>query len=69
MYNLKMNTAKEVREALAQLSNDMLNDVISESKYKSFVYGSAQIISSIRTDELETKLNELEALVDDEKNQ
>lgn len=68
MYNLKMETARDVREALAKLSNDMLNDILPENKYRAFVYGATQIISSIRADELETKLNELEELIDDKKN-
>lgn len=63
MYNFKLETAKDVRNALGVLSNDVLNGKLEESKYRAFVYGSAQLISSIRTDDLEAKLNEIEELI------
>lgn len=65
MKKYSFTTAKEVREVMGELTNLFLSDEIDERKYKTFIYGANSIIASIRVDELESKLEKLENIINE----
>lgn len=64
---LKLSTAKEVRQSLATIANKILNDEIDTKKANAFVYVANGILQSIRVDEQEKRIDELEKILNDSK--
>ena len=60
---LKLSTAGEVRKALARIANMVLNDELDPKQANCIVAACNVILSGIRTDEQERRINELEKLV------
>jgi len=64
---LKLSTPQEVRKALARLSNMVLNGELSPQQANCIVAACNVILSGIRTDEQQKKIDELERLIMEEK--
>ncbi|HBZ6636344.1 hypothetical protein FDA33_14660 [Clostridium botulinum] len=62
---LSLNTPRAIRKTLARISNMLINNEIEPKIANTIIYSSNVILSSIRTDELEKKILELEELVGD----
>ena len=63
--NLKLDTPEDVRKSLSKLANMILNDEIDTKKANAIVYISNGILQSIRVDEQEKRIEELEAYIND----
>ncbi len=62
---LKLKTPGDVRKALSKITNMIANDEIDIKKANTIIYACNAILNSIRTDELEKQVQELEDLVND----
>lgn len=60
---LKMSTPHEIRRALARIANMVLNDEIDPKRANTVMYAANSILSAIRVDEQEKKIDELERLM------
>lgn len=60
---LKLSSPQEVRKALARLSNMVLNGEIDPKQANCIVAACNVILSGIRTDEQQKKIDELERMV------
>lgn len=60
---LSFNNAASVRRSLSKVANMVLNDEIDIKKANTITYISNGILQSIRTDELEKKIEELEEYI------
>lgn len=61
---LRMQTSSDVRAALNRVANMVLNGEIDVKSANCIIYAASTILGSIRTDELETKVKELEATLE-----
>ena len=59
-----MNTARGIRQALATLYNDLLEDKISESKARALSYIASIMLRAVESSELEDRLDQLEERID-----
>lgn len=59
----KMGTPAEVRKTLVRLSNMVANGQIDSKQANAIIYAANNILASIRTDEQQTKIDELEKLL------
>ena len=59
----KMGTPAEVRKTLVRISNMVANGQIDSKQANAIIYAANNILSSIRTDEQQTKIDELEKLL------
>ena len=59
--HLKMTNPGEVRRAMTRISNMVLNGEIAPQQANTIIYAGNAVLSSIRADEQERRLNELEA--------
>ena len=71
--HLKMTNPGEVRRAITRVSNMVLNSEITPQQANAVIYAGNAVLGSIRADEqerrlaeLEKKLDELEGISDDE---
>ena len=62
---LKLNTPSDIRKTLAKITNMIANNEIDTKKANTIIYSCNAILSSIRTDELEKKVQELEEYIND----
>lgn len=62
---LKLSTPEEVRKALARVANMILNDEIDTKQANAIICACNAVLSAIRTDEQEKKMQELEQLIQD----
>lgn len=62
---LSFNSPASVRRSLSKVANMVLNDEIDIKKANAIAYISNGILQSIRTDELEKKVEELEEYIND----
>lgn len=62
---LKLNTPTDIRKTLARVTNMLANYEIDTKTANAIIYSCNSILNSIRTDELEKKIAELEELVND----
>lgn len=62
---LSFNSPASVRRSLSKVANMVLNDEIDIKKANAITYISNGILQSIRTDELEKKVLELEEYIND----
>lgn len=63
MKNFRMNNPVEVRRTLQRVSNMVLNDEIDTKKANTIIFACNSILNSIRLDEQEKRLNELETIL------
>lgn len=60
---LKMSTAPEVRRAMSRVANMVLRGELTPKEASAIVYAAQTILQSIRVDDQQAKLDELERLV------
>lgn len=60
---LKMTTARETRKAVNRIANMLLNGEIDAKTANAILYAANVTLSSIRTDEQQIKIDELEKIV------
>ncbi len=63
--HLKMTTPGEVRRAMTKVSNMVLNQEITPQQANAVIYAGNAVLGSIRADEQERRLAELEKKLDD----
>lgn len=64
-FKFKTSTAKEVRATLSTLVNLVANDKLDQKKANSIVYITNAILTSIRVDEQERQIKELQAAIEE----
>ena len=64
---LKLSTPAEVRQSLAKIANMVINNEIDSKKASTFTYVCNGILQSIRADEQEKRIEELEEYVNSNK--
>ncbi|MDY4720683.1 MAG: hypothetical protein SO297_01905 [Clostridium paraputrificum] len=62
---LRLSTPSEIRKALARITNMIANNEIDTKKANTIIYSCNSILNSIRTDELEKQVQELEEYIND----
>lgn len=62
---LRLSNPKDVRKTLSRITNMLVNNEIDSKRANTIIYACNSILNSIRTDELEKQLSELEDLVND----
>lgn len=62
---LRLSTPSDVRKTLSKITNMIANNEIDTKKANTIIYACNSILNSIRTDELEKQIQELEDLVND----
>lgn len=60
---LKVTTATDVRKTLARITNMVANDEIDTKRANTIILACNAVLSAIRTDEQQKKINELEQLL------
>ncbi|MHC6178644.1 hypothetical protein ACYUJ6_02120 [Clostridium sp. JNZ X4-2] len=60
---MKLSTPEEVRKSLARVANMIINDELDTKKASTFTYVCNGILQSIRADDQEKRLEELEQYV------
>lgn len=69
LKKLKLSTPAEVRAAMSRIANAVFNGEIESKEANAIVYACNTILSSIRLDQQQKKLEELERLLDSQKEQ
>ena len=64
---LRLNSPKDIRKTLAKITNMIVNNEIDSKKANTIIYSCNSILNSIRSDELEKKIQELESYINDDK--
>ncbi len=64
---LRLNSPKDIRKTLAKITNMIVNNEIDSKKANTIIYSCNSILNSIRADELEKKIQELEGYINDDK--
>nr|WP_325297698.1 hypothetical protein [uncultured Dysosmobacter sp.] len=62
---LKLSTSREVRRAVNRIANMLLNGEIDAKTANAILYGCNVTLGAIRIDEQQTKLDELEKIVEE----
>lgn len=62
---LKMSTPREIRRTINRISNMLLNGELDPKTANAILYGCNVCLGAIRTDEQQTRLDELEKLVEE----
>lgn len=62
---LKMSTAREARQAANRIANMLLNKEIDSKTANAILYAINVTLGSIRVDEQQQKLNELEEIIEE----
>lgn len=62
---LRLSTPSEIRKTLARITNMIANNEIDTKKANTIIYSCNSILNSIRTDELEKQVQELEEYIND----
>ena len=60
---LKLSTPTQVRRAISRIANMALNGEVDPKTANTLIYACNSCLSSIRTDEQEKRLDELDALL------
>ena len=60
---LKLYTPADIRRSIARVSNMILNGEIDAKRGNALLYACNSALNVIKTSEMQTKLDELEALV------
>ena len=61
---LRVASAGDVRRTLARITNLVANDEMDPKKANTIILACNSVLSAIRTDEQQKKINELEQLLD-----
>lgn len=61
---LKVASASDVRRTLARITNLVANNEMDTKKANTIILACNAVLSAIRTDEQQKKINELEQLLD-----
>ena len=64
MARFRMKTATDVRRALNRVSNMVANGELDTKSANAIIYAANSILSCIRMDEYESKLRELEGILE-----
>ncbi|WP_308779545.1 hypothetical protein [uncultured Clostridium sp.] len=64
---LRLNTPSDIRRTLARITNMIANNEIDTKKANTIIYSCNSILNSIRVDELEKQVQDLEDLINDNK--
>lgn len=64
---LRLNTPSDIRKTLARITNMIANNEIDTKKANTIIYSCNSILNSIRVDELEKQVQDLEDLINDNK--
>ena len=64
---LKLSTPTEVRRAVSRVANMVLNNELDPKQANAIMYACNVLLSSIRTDEQEKRLAELENIINERK--
>lgn len=62
---LRLSTPSEIRKTLARITNMIANNEIDTKKANTIIYSCNSILNSIRTDELEKQVQDLEEYIND----
>ena len=62
---LRLSNAKEVRKTITKIANMIANNRIDRGKANAIIYACNSVLNSIRTDDLENRIEELEELLND----
>ena len=65
---LKMSSSREVRRTVNRIANMLLNGDIDPKTANAIMYACSISLNAIRVDEQQTKLDELERLVEEVRN-
>ena len=60
---LKMSTPEQIRRTINRINNMLLNGEIDPKTANALIYGCNSALGSIRLDEQQTKLDELEQVI------
>ena len=60
---IKLSTPREIRTALSKIANMVLNDELQPTQANSIIMCANAILSSIRTDDQEKRIEELERIL------
>lgn len=64
---LRLSTPSDIRKTLARITNMIANNEIDTKKANTIIYSCNSILNSIRVDELEKQVQDLEDLINDNK--
>lgn len=64
---LKLSTPEDIRKAISRIANMTLNDEIDSKTANTLLYACNAALSAVRTDEYRRKVEELEALLLEQK--
>lgn len=62
---LKLGTPKEIKASINKIANLVLNDELEAKNANAILYACNVALGTIRTDEQQKKLEELEALIEE----
>lgn len=62
---LRLNTPSDIRKTLAKITNMIANNEIDAKKANTIIYSCNSILNSIRVDEQEKRIAELEEYIND----
>lgn len=63
MSDVRLAKASQVKRLMARVTNDLLNNKISEEKARALIYACNSLLGAIERTELEQKVKELEAIL------
>ena len=66
---LKMTSSREVRRTVNRIANMLLNGEIDSRTANAILYGCNVCLGAIRVDDQQTKLDELESIIGDLRNE
>lgn len=66
---LKMSSSREVRRTVNQIANMLLNGEIDPKTANAILYGCNVCLGAIRVDDQQAKLDELESIIGDLRNE
>lgn len=64
---LKLSSPEDVRRAISKIANLSLNGEIDTKTANTLIYACNSVLASIRTDQYKQKVDELEALLTEQK--
>lgn len=64
---LRLSTPSDIRKTLARITNMIVNNEIDSKKANTIIYSCNSILNSIRADEQEKKIQELEDYINGSK--
>lgn len=62
---LRLNTPSDIRKTLARITNMIANNEIDTKKANTIIYSCNSILNSIRVDDQEKRIAELEEYIND----